>query len=203
MRAPYHAQLDDDALVAGVALADGDAATEFVRRFQPKVYGMAVAVTRDRTLADDVAQEAFVRAWRAAPTFDARRGSVLSWLLTITRNAGIDAVRARRQIPADSEHLDRLLQAVLVEDTADVATTQLEARRATDSLRTLPAEQARAVVLAVLAGCTAAEVGVHEGIPLGTAKTRIRTGLMRLRAAAPAPRSAPRRPVGAEGDERG
>lgn len=183
MRASYHAQLDDDALVAGLALADADAATEFVRRFQSKVYGMAVAVTRERALAEDVAQEALVRAWRAAATFDARRGSVLSWLLTITRNAGIDAVRARRQVPADTEQLETLLQAALVEDTAEIATTHIEGRRATDRLRSLPAEQARAVALAVLAGCTAAEVGAHEGVPLGTAKTRIRTGLRRLRAA--------------------
>ncbi len=187
MRASYHAQLDDDALVAGLALADADAATEFVRRFQAKVYGMAVAVTRERTLAEDVAQEAFVRAWRAAPTFDARRGSVLSWLLTIARNAGIDAVRARRQIPADAEQLDTLLQATLhstlAEDTADLATTHVEGRRATERLRGLPADQARAVALAVLGGCTAAEVGAHEGVPLGTAKTRIRAGLRRLRAA--------------------
>lgn len=191
MRASYHAQLDDDALVAGLALADTDAATEFVRRFQSRVYGMAVAVTRERTLADDVAQEAFVRAWRAAPTFDGRRGSVVSWLLTITRNAAIDAVRARRQIPADAEHLDTLLQAALAEDTADVATTHVEGRRAAARLRALPAEQARAVALAVLGGCTAAEVSVHEGVPLGTAKTRIRTGLRRLRAVSSGPAPVP------------
>ena len=182
MRTAYHAQVDDDALVAGLALEDPDAATEFVRRFQARVYGLAVAVTRDRTLADDVAQIAFLRAWRAASTYDARRGSVAAWLLTITRNAGIDAVRARRQIPADSEQLDTLLQATLTDDTADTATTRIEGRAATARLRALPAEQARAVALAVLAGCTAAEVGEHEGVPLGTAKTRIRTGLRRLRA---------------------
>ena len=182
MRTAYHAQVDDDALVAGLVLEDPDAATEFVRRFQARVYGLAVAVTRDRTLADDVAQIAFLRAWRAASTYDARRGSVAAWLLTITRNAGIDAVRARRQIPADSEQLDTLLQASLTDETADVATTRLDGREATARLRSLPVEQARAVALAVLGGCTAAEVGEHEGVPLGTAKTRIRTGLRRLRA---------------------
>jgi RNA polymerase sigma-70 factor (ECF subfamily) len=177
--------LDDDALVAGLALEDEEAAKEFVRRFQAKVYGMAVAVTRERALADDVAQEAFVRAWRAASTYDGRRGSVATWLLTITRNAGIDAVRARRQVPADAEQLDTLLQAVLVDDTAEAATTRLEGRQATARLRELPPPQARAVALAVLGGCTAAEVSAREGVPLGTAKTRIRDGLRRLRALTP------------------
>ena len=109
-RLPHHAELADDALVAGLAVEDADAATAFVRRFQAKVFGMALSVTRDPTLADDVAQEAFLRAWRSASTYDGVRGSVSAWLLTITRNVAIDAVRARRSTPADDDELDRLLQ---------------------------------------------------------------------------------------------
>jgi DNA-directed RNA polymerase specialized sigma24 family protein len=105
-------------------------------------------------------------------------------------------VRARRQSPADREQLDTLLQATLTDDTADAATTRVEGRAATARLRALPAEQARAVALAVLAGCTAAEVGEHEGVPLGTAKTRIRTGLRRLRALSGADGAAPSEDVG-------
>jgi RNA polymerase sigma-70 factor (ECF subfamily) len=185
---PYHAELADDALVAGLAVEDADAATAFVRRFQAKVFGMAVSVTRDPTLADDVAQEAFLRAWRSASTYDSVRGSVAAWLLTITRNVAIDAVRARRSVPALDDELDRLLQSALGADThADVtgeaAATRAEAARVVGRLRTLPVEQARAVVLAVFGGCTAQEIGGREGIPLGTAKTRIRTGLRRLRQA--------------------
>lgn len=193
---PYHAELADDALVAGLAVEDADAATAFVRRFQAKVFGMALAVTRDPTLADDVAQEAFLRAWRSASTYDGVRGSVAAWLLTITRNVAIDAVRARRSTPADDEQLDRLLHSTLGGDghtdaTGEAASTRVEAARVVARLRALPPEQARAVVLAVYGGCTAEEVGEREGIPLGTAKTRIRTGLRRLRAAieAPAPRA--------------
>jgi RNA polymerase sigma factor (sigma-70 family) len=186
--AAYHAGLSDDALVAGLAVDDADAATAFVRRFQSKVFGLAFSVTHDIALADDVAQEAFERAWKASVTYDGARGSVSSWLLTITRNAAIDAVRARRATPADGEHLDRLLQATLGRSdtgdrTADVATDRVEADAVLDRLSDLPRAQARAVVLAVLGGCTAQEIGAREGIPLGTAKTRIRTGLRRLRAA--------------------
>lgn len=184
MGAPYHARAGDEAILAGVALADTDATTELVRRYQARVYGLALAVTRDPVLADDVAQDAFVRAWRAAATYDARRGTVSSWLLTITRNAAIDAVRARRHVPTDAEQLDALLHATLTgPDPSEAATTHVEADRITGRLRALPPEQARAVVLMVIAGCTAAEIGVREGIPLGTAKTRIRDGLRKLRAA--------------------
>lgn len=184
MAAPHHARADDEAIVAGVALADADATTELVRRFQARVYGLALAVTRDAALADDVAQDAFVRAWRAAATFDPRRGTVTSWLLTITRNAAIDAVRARRQVPTDGEQLDLLLHTTLTgPDPSEAATTHVEADRITSRIRSLPPEQARAVVLMVIGGCTAAEIGRREGIPLGTAKTRIRDGLRKLRAA--------------------
>jgi RNA polymerase sigma factor (sigma-70 family) len=183
---PHHADLADDALLAGLAVEDGESATAFVRRFQAKVYGLAVSVTRDSALADDVAQEAFLRAWRAASTYDSARGSVASWLLTITRNVAIDAVRARRSTPADDDELDRLLQSTLGGDshadaTGEAAAARAEAARVLGRLRTLPPEQARAVALAVFGGCTADEIGVREGVPLGTAKTRIRTGLRRLR----------------------
>jgi RNA polymerase sigma-70 factor (ECF subfamily) len=185
-RAGYHAGLADDALVAGLAIDDADALTAFVRRFQSKVFGIAVSVTHDPALAEDVSQEAFLRAWRSAATFDAMRGSVSAWLLTITRNAAIDAVRARRSIPTDHEALDQLVHAVLsradVDDaTAESATTAVEARRAVARLGAIAPEQARAVVLAVLGGCTAQQLSEREGIPLGTAKTRIRVGLRRLR----------------------
>jgi len=174
---------DDAALVAGLALGDHEASTAFVRRFQDRVYGLAVAITRDPVTAQDVSQEVFVRAWRSAGSFDRRRGSVLTWLLAITRNAAIDVIRARSPIPTDGEHLDRILEGALsdersVERTAEHAE---ERARAVAGLRELPEEQARAVVLAVIGGCTAREVSEREGIPLGTAKTRIRSGLRRLR----------------------
>jgi RNA polymerase sigma factor (sigma-70 family) len=199
---PHHAELADDALVAGLAVEDGDAATAFVRRFQAKVFGLAVSVTRDPALADDVAQEAFLRAWRAASTYDSVRGSVASWLLTITRNVAIDAVRARRSTPAEDDELDRLLQSTLGGDphtdaTGEAAAVKAEAARIVTRLHTLPVEQARAVVLAVYGGCTAEEVGAREGVPLGTAKTRIRTGLRRLRQA----EGATARPASEEGTE--
>jgi RNA polymerase sigma-70 factor (ECF subfamily) len=183
---PRTDRLDDASLVAGLALGDEQAALAFVRRFQDAVFGLALSVTRDRALAEDVSQEVFVRAWRAAGNYDPRRASALTWLLTITRNAAIDAVRARRPTPVLAETLERLLDVTLrsaadTDATERLALLTLESERALARLQALPEEQARAVALAVLGGCTAAEVGRHENIPLGTAKTRIRTGLRRLR----------------------
>lgn len=174
----------DVALVEGLAVDDGPAAVAFVRRFQSAVFGLAVSITRDTGLAEDVSQEVFVRAWRAAGSYDRRKASVLTWLLTITRNASIDAVRTRRPIAVDDEVLDAMMLGTLSgNEVEDVALMRVESELARSRLRALPLEQARAVVLAVIGGCTAAEVSAHENIPLGTAKTRIRNGLIKLRAA--------------------
>lgn len=173
----------DAALVAGLATHDEAAAVAFVRRFERPVFGMALAITRDRGLAEDVSQEAFLRAWRAAGTYDQRRASVLTWLLTITRNVAIDVVRARRATPTDADVLEQLVTTTLRTGRTDEVGVHLEAAEAAAQLRRLPPEQARAVVLAVIGGNTAQQVADHEGIPLGTAKTRIRTGLRRMRQA--------------------
>jgi len=174
---------DDVALVAGLALGDQAATTAFVRRFQDRVYGLAVAITRHPATAQDVSQEVFVRAWRSAGSFDRRRGSVLTWLLAITRNAAIDAVRARPPVPTPEDHLERIVEGAFRDDTGpEQSAEQAEERtRAVAGLRELPEDQARAVVLAVIGGLTAREVSEREHIPLGTAKTRIRSGLRRLR----------------------
>lgn len=174
----------DAALVEGLAIDDQPAAAAFVRRFQSAVFGLALSITRDTGLAEDVSQEVFVRAWRGAASYDPRRASVLTWLLTITRNAAIDSVRARRATPTEEEVLERLVYDTLQgPDPETSAVRRLESQQAVERLRMLAPEQARAVVLAIFGGCTALEVSRRENIPLGTAKTRIRSGLRRLRAA--------------------
>jgi RNA polymerase sigma-70 factor (ECF subfamily) len=177
--------LTDEALVAGMAAGDANATASFVRRFQARVFGVALAVTGDRTAAEDVAQQAFVRAWQRAETFDPLRGTVHAWLSAIARNMAIDACRVR--VPLPVEQVGTLPARVLWADAPGptpaakaVAGEAVGDLRA--ALRALPAEQARAVVLAGVGGLSASQVAAAEGIPLGTAKTRIRTGLRRLRA---------------------
>jgi RNA polymerase sigma factor (sigma-70 family) len=170
----------EDTLLAGMAAGDPEAAAAFVRRFQRQVFGLAFTVLGDRATAEDVAQEAFVRAWGGAATFDARRGSVLGWLLGITRNAAIDVLRLKRSEPVDPQALaDRLL----MQSTPSDAPTFLEREHVRHALADLPLEQRRAIVLATYFGRTAREVAEIDGVPLGTAKSRIRGGMLRLRSA--------------------
>lgn len=174
---------DDAALLAAFAIGEESTSVAFVRRFQGPVYGLALSIIRDPAIAEDISQDVFVRAWRAAQSYDPRRGTVLTWLLTITRNAAIDVMRARRIIPAEDHVLDHLLHATLAPAAAteDVVVRRVEVQSALSYLQSISREQARAVVLATLGGCTAAEISRHEEIPLGTAKTRIRDGLRRIR----------------------
>jgi len=173
----------DDALVAGMAAGDADAASAFVERFQRRVFGLATTILGDHRAAEDVAQEALLRAWRHAAVYDPRRGSVITWLLTITRNLSIDAMRVRRPIAIDPDALVGLAPPAADRGPADIALVQSDVGRLRDALHTLPAEQRRAIVLAGVVGLTAREVAEREAIPLGTAKTRIRTALQRLRTA--------------------
>lgn len=172
----------DDALLAGLGTGDADATAAFVRRFQSRVFGLAVTMLGDRAAADDVAQEAFVRAWRHAGAYDARRGSVATWLLTITRNLAVDALRAGRSTPMDPDVLVGVVGAAGGPGPDDAAATGDDVARLRRALAALPEQQRRAVVLARFGGLTAQEIGEREGVPLGTAKTRVRDGLLRLRA---------------------
>ncbi len=171
--------ISDEALLASMALGDERAAVMFVRRYQRRMYGLARALLGDDTLAEEVSQEAMLRVWRHAPVFDARRASVATWVLTITRNLAIDALRVRRTVPVDPATMVSLLGA---DDSVDRAIDSSIAQRTIrHALSSLPLEQRRAVVLAALYGHTAVEVADYEGIPVGTAKGRIRLGLVKLR----------------------
>jgi RNA polymerase sigma factor (sigma-70 family) len=175
--------LSDEDLLAGMAVGEQAAAVAFVRRYQRRIYGLAYSMTSDASVAEEVAQEALIRVWRHAPVFDPRRGAVSSWVLTITRNLTIDALRMRRAVPTDPD--DFAASALMsLEHNPEDAVRRNDVRQTVRSgLSTLPLEQRRAVVLAAVYGRTALEISEEEGIPLGTAKTRIRTGLLRLRAA--------------------
>ena len=175
-------RLPDEALLAGLGAGDAELALAFVRRFQRVVFGVALAVTRDRATAEDVAQQAFEQAWRHASVHDARRGSVRAWLTSITRNLAIDVTRARSALPMDPGDLPALL-AAMTDSPERMAVARDSARGLRQALGGLPPPQARAVAMAGIYGLTAQQVADAEGIPLGTAKTRIRDGMRKLRAA--------------------
>jgi RNA polymerase sigma-70 factor (ECF subfamily) len=135
----------------------------------------------DPTHAEEIAQEALIRAWRNADSYDARLGSVSNWLLTITRNLAIDALRrksAQSTDPSAAVFLDQPAQCAEPVDRAIVADDTDRVRAA---LRLLPDEQRRALLLAAFYGLSAREISETESILLGTAKTRIRSSLRKVR----------------------
>jgi RNA polymerase sigma-70 factor (ECF subfamily) len=173
--------ISDEALLAGIALADDRAGLVFVRRYQHRLFGVAIRILGDPKLAEEVAQEAFIRIFRHAEVFDPRRASVAAWTSTITRNLAIDALRVRRDLPTDP--YDQTFLNLLSSEKAvdDVAAGNDAIARVRTALAELPSDQRRAVVLAAMYGRSAAEVARVESIPLGTAKGRIRLGLAKLR----------------------
>ena len=173
--------LSDEALLAGFATGDPEAAAGFVRRFQRRVYGLAITILDDASAAEDVAQETFVRAWRHASTYDARRGPVSAWLLAIARNLALDRARVKGARPVDPDFLAAQLEGEKSGDGVEEATRIADRERLRELLLSLPQPQRRALVLATYFGRTAKEISELDGTPVGTVKTRIRDGLLKLR----------------------
>jgi len=182
--APYIPDVDpsDEALLAGYATGDPRTAATFVRRFQGRVYGLALTIVRQPAIAEEVAQETFVRVFRHAGNYDARKGRVSTWLLSIARNLAIDVTRMKRLDPVDPEIIAAELSLTSQEPAADEVDLQPDER---DQLRSaiteLPDDQRRALVLAAYMGRTAREISDLDDVPLGTVKTRIRTAMIKLR----------------------
>jgi RNA polymerase sigma factor (sigma-70 family) len=171
--------LSDESLLAGLGSGDPDAAADFLRRFQRRVFGLTFAILRDRAAAEEAAQESFMRAWRHASAYDPRRGTVAAWLLTIARNVSINMLPTRRFDPIDPEVLLALEAKRPHEDRTEAQVVDSELLR--EPLARLPGDQRRALVLAVFYGFTAREISELDGVPLGTVKTRIRSAMQKLR----------------------
>lgn len=172
----------DEALLAGYATGDPRTAAAFVRRFQGRVYGLALTIVRQPALAEEVAQETFTRVYRHAGNYDARKGRVSTWLLSIARNLAIDVTRLKRLDPVDPEVIEAEVTIDFQAPGADEGGLQPDER---DQLRSaigdLPDDQRRAIVLAAYLGRTAREISDLDKVPLGTVKTRIRTAMLKLR----------------------
>jgi len=170
----------DEALIAGVATGDSDAALVFIRRFQTRVYGLARSIVRDPEAAEEVAQDTFVRAWRYAGSYDPRRGSAGGWLLAIARNVALDYVRAkgRRLDQPALEPLDDVPPLLADEYDPD---PRDELASVADALRSLPAAQRETLMAAAYYGFTAREMSEAWGVPIGTIKTRLRLAVHKLR----------------------
>ena len=172
----------DGALVERVKRRDAEALALLYDRHAGRLMGLAQRILGDTGEAEEVLQEVFLYVWNAAAAFDPARGPVLAWLLVATRSRSIDRLRSRR--PGKSGGAVGLVEAPETasrEDVeADAAGREWEARcRA--AIGELPEEQRRALELAYFEGLTHQEIAERTGTPLGTVKTRVRLGLMKLR----------------------
>lgn len=146
-----------------------------------RVHGLVLRVVRDPAQAEEVTQEAFLEVWRTAARFDSDRGSALSWLLTIGHRKAVDRVRsAEASSRRDTKYHDQS-HPVAHDQTAEAVTTTLEAQRVRTAMKSLTQAQREAIGLAYFGGYTHTEVATMLDLPVGTAKTRIRDGLIRLR----------------------
>ncbi|MDQ3484888.1 MAG: ECF RNA polymerase sigma factor SigK [Actinomycetota bacterium] len=168
-------------LLRSSALGDHQAFAELYDATSSRVFGLAVRVVRDPAQAEEVVQEAFLEVWRTASRFDSDRGSALSWLLTICHRKAVDRVRSAQASTRRDTTYESQNQAIDHDSTADAAQASLEARRVRTAMASLTAVQREALELAYFGGYTHTEVARMLDLPVGTAKTRIRDGLIRLR----------------------
>jgi RNA polymerase sigma-70 factor (ECF subfamily) len=146
-----------------------------------RAYGLAVRVVRDPSQAEEVAQEAFLEIWRTASRFDAAKGSAVSWILTLVHRKAVDRVRSAEASTRRDTTYHQSSQTVEHDSTAEAAQASMEARRVRQAMDSLTQVQREALELAYFKGYTHTEVAKMLDLPVGTAKTRIRDGLIRLR----------------------
>jgi RNA polymerase sigma factor (sigma-70 family) len=173
-----HAHLSDEALVALVARSDEIALGELYDRYGRVAFGLARRVLRDRGLAEDAVQDAFLAVWRTASRFVPERALARTWLLTIVHRRAVDLVR--REERRRTEPMEDAAEET-GSDTAEAAWLGFERERIRTALSQLPDQQREALELAYYGGFTQSELAERLGEPLGTIKSRMFNGLARLR----------------------
>jgi len=177
---PEEAQIDDVALLKAIAGKDEKAVSQLYDRYRVVLFGLLVRILNNREEAEDVLQELFLQVWHRAGDYDSNRGRPFTWLVTLARSRAIDRLRSvasRERVATESAR----------EATEEVSDAVADAVRSeqrgivTSALSQLPEEQQRALVLAYFDGLTQSEIADRLGAPLGTVKTRMRAGMMKLR----------------------
>ncbi|MFT4469233.1 ECF RNA polymerase sigma factor SigK [Arthrobacter sulfonylureivorans] len=168
-------------LIRRVALGDEAAFEALYDAVAPTIFGLVRRVVRDPAQSEEVTQEVFVEVWQQAGRFDADRGKALSWILVIAHRRAVDRVRAS-QASADRDLRQGVKEyQASYDDVADTVELRLESERVAKALDTLTDNQREAIKLAYYGGHTHREVATMLHIPVGTVKTRIRDGMIRLR----------------------
>jgi RNA polymerase sigma factor (sigma-70 family) len=173
------AHLSDEALLALIARGDDDALRELYDRLGQLAYGLAFRILRDDALAQDAVQEAFLGIWRAAGRFSAERAKPSTWVLTLVHRRAVDLVR--REDRRRGEPLESAPEPVATGTLEEEAELGFQRKVVREALLRLPPEQREALELGYYGGLTQSELAERLGQPLGTIKSRMFTGLARLR----------------------
>ncbi|GAA2088267.1 sigma-70 family RNA polymerase sigma factor [Kitasatospora saccharophila] len=170
------------ALMDRTARGDREAYADLYEELAPTVHGIALRVVRDPAQAEEVAQEALLEVWRSAPSYRPERGPVAAWACTIAHRRAVDRVRSVR---ASCEREQRVVREdrTAPEPVAETVERTMEAVRVRRALSGLSAAQRQALVLAYYGGYSQSQIAAVLGLPLGTVKSRMRDGLLRLHGA--------------------
>ncbi|MFC7896071.1 sigma-70 family RNA polymerase sigma factor [Streptomyces sp. NPDC057381] len=175
------AQPDLQQLIREVALGDQDSFAAVYDSVAGPVLGVVRAVLRDQAQSEEVAQEVLVEVWRTAPRYRPERGTVINWILTLAHRRAVDRVRSAEAAAARDHRAALLDRTPEYDEVTEQVETRLEREQVRRCLRTLTEIQRQSVTLAYYRGLTYRQVAEALALPLGTVKTRLRDGLIRLR----------------------
>mgnify|MGYP001792826755 FL=1 len=168
-------------LLKGCSVGEEAAFARLYDATSTRLFGLVLRVVRDRAQAEEVTQDAYLDIWRNSSRFDPGRGSALSWVMTIGHRKAVDRVRSAEAARRRDTAYQARDQGAAFDQTVEQAHSNLDAQRVRRALEGLTQTQRSALELAYFGGYTHREVALMLGLPLGTAKTRIRDGLIRLR----------------------
>jgi RNA polymerase sigma-70 factor (ECF subfamily) len=175
------AELSDVEILHAIARRDEEALTRLYDRYRVILFGLLVRILNSRAEAEDALQDVFLQVWRRAADFDEERGRPFTWLITLARSRAIDRLRllgARQRLVTSAAQIQSDEVSDALTDTLTSERKQIVKR----ALAELPEEQRHALMLAYFEGLTQSEIAVKLGAPLGTVKTRMRAGMIKLRA---------------------
>ncbi len=181
-RGPVEDEVADEPLIAAVAAGDGWALSKLYERYHRLVSWTAYKTMHDPAAVEEIVQEVYFKLWRCAREYQPERGRVSTWLISITRNACIDELRHRRARPV----LEAVDDETQLDEASDMNTGEdldriLDKTRVANALAHIPAEQRNVIELAFFEGLSHPEIASRCGDPLGTVKTRLRLGLLKLK----------------------
>lgn len=180
--APEHTQHSDAELIRAIARGDERAFARLYDLHSPILLGLLIRILKDRAEAEDTLQEVFLQIWQRASDFDEARGRPFTWIVTITRSRAIDRLRSQKSRARVA--LETALSEMVVSPRRDAADDAIQSEHNEAihrALAELPEEQRRALLLAYFEGLSQSEIAARLDEPLGTIKTRARSGLSKLR----------------------